>query len=224
MRTRPSVSLYQQQGGAQSAQAWLPGQESGRFCATTLLAAGGLLWASFYSYSKNFLMGSGSGSDGIRWSRYLPRARLTATRHRFSKALGTPGMRGRKGGGGKEVNFFPNSGRKAAVADRNTCSHAHRHCPNFGERRAGKAGPVIHSIRLQKERNPHDLRHLLSVTAPPQLLNSLNSELAMTTKSPAGVNDRLALCQPPGVWERRAEEGRCQFCSWSDTPSQVPAL
>lgn len=37
-------------------------------------------------------MGSGRGSEGIRWSRYLPRALLTATRHRLSKVLGTPEM------------------------------------------------------------------------------------------------------------------------------------
>jgi hypothetical protein len=36
-------------------------------------------------------MGSGSGSEGTRCSRYLPRALLTATRHKLSKVLGIPG-------------------------------------------------------------------------------------------------------------------------------------
>lgn len=36
-------------------------------------------------------MGSGRGSEGTRCSRYLPRALLTATRHKLSKVLGIPG-------------------------------------------------------------------------------------------------------------------------------------
>lgn len=44
---------------------------------------------AFYWYSRKLFMGSGNGSEGIRWSRRLPRALLTATRHRLSKALGT---------------------------------------------------------------------------------------------------------------------------------------
>lgn len=35
-------------------------------------------------------MGSGSGREGTRCSRYLPRALLTATRHILSKVLGIP--------------------------------------------------------------------------------------------------------------------------------------
>lgn len=128
-------------------------------------------------------MGSGSGSEGIRWSRYLPRALLTATRHRLSKALGTPGMRGKKGDGEKEVNSFLL--RTEGSCGRQKPLHTHHcHCPNSGAKRAGEEGLVIRFACLWKEQNAHDLGHLLSVTASPRLFNSLARELGVTPESP----------------------------------------
>lgn len=70
-------------------------------------------------------MGSGNGSEGIRWSRCLPRALLTATRHRLSKALGTPGPP--QGERGTETQVSPSPGAPAGrnaqrPADSRFCS------------------------------------------------------------------------------------------------------
>lgn len=68
-------------------------------------------------------MGSGSGSEGTRCSRYLPRALLTATRHKLSKVLGIPGECEEKEG---EGYFFPSSaGPKLTTVDTTALTSQH---------------------------------------------------------------------------------------------------
>lgn len=91
---------------------------------------------AFYWYSRKLFTGSGNGSEGIRWSRCLPRALLTATRHRLSKALGTPGPPWEERG--TETQVSPSPGATAGPPAR--CPAGSRFCR--GKSRPGKEGLV----------------------------------------------------------------------------------